>query len=272
MLSQESLTQALGGGLSSHPMNRLPDGSRVYDDPLVGIARADDPYFAEFKKPEVIGPFYRTPGEWLPGARTVISYFLPFSEAVRKSNYPEGAPSVDWLHARFKGETVNNDMKRFLVRLIENEGCRAVAPTLDQGFVQTKDFKSNWSERHAAFVAGLGTFGLSRGLITKRGMAGRFGSIVTDLDLAATERDYAGPFDYCMTLSGKADCGVCAGRCPAHAISAKGKENPPCSDYLRVTDPLKEIRTSFGYPYSACGKCQTRVPCEHGLPGRASQA
>lgn len=267
MLSRESLLEQLTRKLSADPANRLPDGSSIYDDPLVGIAGANDPYFAEFKKPEIIGPVYRTPGEWLPGAKTVISYFMPFSDTVRRSNYPAGAPSIEWLHARFKGETVNNDMKRFLVSLVKAEGFNAIAPTLDQGFVQTNDFKSNWSERHAAFVAGLGTFGLSRGLITARGMAGRIGSVVTTLALRATPRAYAGPFDYCLTLSGKAKCAVCIERCPAQAITAKGKDHPPCSDYLRVTDPLKEVRTTFGYPYSACGKCQTGVPCERRIPG-----
>ena len=39
------------------------------------------------------------------------------------------------------------------------------------------DFRTN----HAAYLCGLGTFGLSRGIITKPGMAGRFGSIMKTL-------------------------------------------------------------------------------------------
>ena len=41
------------------------------------------------------------------------------------------------------------------------------------------DYASNWSERHVAYVCGLGTFGC-QGLITSKGLAGRFGSIITD--------------------------------------------------------------------------------------------
>lgn len=38
---------------------------------------------------------------------------------------------------------------------------------------------SNWSERHAAYVAGLGTFSLNDALITVNGIAHRVGSILS---------------------------------------------------------------------------------------------
>ena len=266
MITAQSIGEALRRYLATHPGNRLDNGARIYDEPLVGAASADDPYFEEFRKPGIIGDIFRTPGEWLDGAASVVSFFLPFSDAIRKSNRPNGIPSVEWLHGRFKGEVLNNDGKRFVASLIENEGHRALAPTLDARFVQTLDFRSSWSERHVAFVAGLGTFGLSRGLITAKGMAGRFGSVVTDLKLPVTPRAYSSPFEYCLALSGKVQCQVCINRCPAGAITAEGKAHPPCSDYLRVTDPLKEVRAALGYAYSACGNCQTGVPCEAGIP------
>lgn len=40
--------------------------------------------------------------------------------------------------------------------------------------ISEKTFGSNWSERHAAYVCGLGTFGLSKGLITDKGMGRTF--------------------------------------------------------------------------------------------------
>lgn len=271
MATAESIRRALTAYLASHPGNRLEDSGtgnayRIYDDPLVGVACAADPYFTELGKPDVIGDVFRSPEEWLDGAASVVSFFLPFSEAVRRSNRAQGIPSVEWLHGRFKGEALNNDCKRFIVSLLVSEGARAISPTLDSRFVQTEDFRSSWSERHVAFVAGLGTFGLSRGLITEKGIAGRFGSVVTDARIPVTPRPYSGPFEYCLTLSGKASCTACIDRCPAQAISPEGKAHPPCSQYLRVTDPLKEIRSRLGYSYSACGKCQTAVPCESRIP------
>ena len=90
-------------------------GMRIFDEPLIGFASADDELFVtEFKKEGVIHPEYLSPMEWLPGAKTVISYFLPFSMEVKKSNrnrsdlpYEPGIPqrcSAQWLHARIEGQ------------------------------------------------------------------------------------------------------------------------------------------------------------------------
>jgi epoxyqueuosine reductase len=266
LITGETLRATLEEFLATHPLNRLESGGRIYDAPLVGIASAHDPYFVEFTNPGVIGDVFRVPSDWLDGASSVVSFFLPFTEAVRESNRTPGLPSLEWLEARFRGEDANNDAKRFLVSLIQAEGYRAVAPTLDGRFVQTEDFRSSWSERHVAFVAGLGTFGLSRGLITSKGMAGRFGSVVTDLEIAPTPRPYTDPFEYCLFLSGKAPCTVCVERCPVQAITNKGKDHPPCSGYLRRADLVQEVETRFGRRHMACGKCQTGVPCESGIP------
>lgn len=73
------------------------------------------------------------------------------------------------------------------------------------------------------------------------------------------------PFQYCPALA-DGFCGECIERCPAGAISLKGKDKPACFQYLFGRDPLKEEREPFGYPYSACGKCQTKVACESQIP------
>jgi len=115
-------------------------------------------------------------------------------------------------------------------------------------------YTSTWSERHAAFVCGLGTFGLSRGLITIRGMAGRFGSIISELYLPADERQYEEVSEFCSM------CGQCVKRCPVGAISIEeGKNHSICSAFLD--------RTTTRYsPRYGCGKCQTGVPCESRIP------
>ena len=48
---------------------------------------------------------------------------------------------------------------------------------------------SDWSERHIAYVAGQGTFSLSDGFITERGIAHRCGSVVIDLKLPPSPRN-----------------------------------------------------------------------------------
>ena len=44
-------------------------GMRMYDVPLMAVARADDALFASYRAPEAIGPHYRLPADWLPQDR-----------------------------------------------------------------------------------------------------------------------------------------------------------------------------------------------------------
>ncbi|MDZ4164687.1 MAG: hypothetical protein U1C55_06130 [Smithellaceae bacterium] len=246
--------------------NRLGGNTSIYDEPLVGFAQARDPLFEKLKEEEVIGDVHRSPEEWLPGALCVISYFLPFSREIRSSNYGNGLASEEWLQGRFQGEGLNNKLRKFLVEELTARGGRAIAPAIDKDWmVDYQLCRSNWSERHAAFIAGLGTFSLNRGMITSRGMAGRFGSVITNLEFTPTERAYRSPFEHCPFLV-DGSCGACIDRCPVGAITAEGKDKKRCHQYIFIEDPLAEIRMKYGYPQSACGKCQTSVPCETGIP------
>jgi epoxyqueuosine reductase len=128
-----------------------------------------------------------------------------------------------------------------------------MAPILDPRFT-IMDKRSNWSERHVAFIAGLGTFGLSKSLITKKGSAGRYGSVITDRVLDIASRPYEELYEYCNY------CYACIDRCPAGAIKEEGKSINVCSDYID-----NEIRPRYA-PRYGCGKCQTAVPCEDTIP------
>ena len=240
-------------------------GMRFFDEPLFGYAAADDPYFLEAKKPGIIGAHFMTPAEWLPGAKAVISLFLPFSDQVRSANRRNFSwPADEWLHARIEGQAFQNLMCRFAEELLKKDGFTALAPITDSrlksGNPLTSDktdqnfYSCNWSERHAAYAAGLGTFGLSKGLITCKGIAGRFTSIITSAPFEADKRPYTGVYDYCN------NCGTCARNCPVGAISVeKGKNHYLCSEFL---DTTKEKHN----PRYGCGKCQVKVPCEDRAP------
>ncbi len=244
-------------------------GLKMYDAPLVAFGAADDPLFEEFKDTKAIGPWHMAPQEWLPGAKSVVSLFFPFTEKVRATNAAQDEwASSAWLHGRIEGqEWIKLYMKTFRERL-EELGASALVPMQDPRWGQIRRgrgmeaypgldetvFGSNWSERHAAYVCGLGTFGLSKGLITRKGIAGRFGSVVTDIELEPDPREYSGIYDWCI------NCGACIARCPAKAISSeKGKEHSPCLDKLLQSG--KRFAPRYG-----CGLCQTGVPCEHQRP------
>jgi epoxyqueuosine reductase len=249
-------------------INDLVCGMRIFDSPIFAFGAADDPYFKLLQNPSAIGQHFLLPTDWLPGAKTVISFFLPFSEAVRRSNaIDHKRPSPEWLHGRIEGQEFVKALCFCLRDEIEKEGFKAVVPSYDKRFwSHTEDkesdkdrttkvqFTSNWSERHVAFVCGLGTFGLSKGLITKAGIAGRFGSLVTDLVIDPDVRGYTEVYEYCLM------CGDCAQNCPVHAISVEnGKNHSVCSRFVSKTKELY-------YPRYGCGKCQVGVPCERQIP------
>ena len=240
-------------------------GMTIFDEPLIGYAQAEDIYFSEAKKPEIIGLHFLTPAEWLPGAKTVISLFLPFTAQVRVANRQNmDWPADEWLHARIEGQAFQDSLCRFAVDLLKKEGFDSLSPSIDPRFSRgsslTGDkteqgfYTSNWSERHAAYAAGLGTFGLSRGLITRKGVAGRYISVISRAAFEPDRRPYTGIYDYCNF------CGVCIRNCPAGAISKeKGKQHYPCSEFVDSTKVKHNPR--FG-----CGKCQVKVPCEDKAP------
>lgn len=158
-----------------------------------------------------------------------------------------------------------NRFGAFVRELLVQAGEQAVYPAADPRFGMVESFASNWSERHAAYICGLGTFGLSKGLITEKGMAGRFGSVITTAQLPATKRRTDDPFADCTM------CGKCARNCPAGAIDPakgiiNGKDHEKCSAYLKTcTYPPHGPHARVRY---GCGKCQVGVPCECGRPNK----
>lgn len=240
-------------------------GMRIFDAPIFGFGDAGDEYFSLLKDPGIIGPHFRSPEEWLPEAQTVISFFLPFTETVRGSNARERLwPSKEWLHARIEGQAMLSRLSIYLNEELVKAGYATVAPTRSAGYWDNEKpsgknplgFTSTWSERHVAFVCGLGTFGLSKGIITTKGMAGRFGSLVTSLRLTPDTRTYEGIYEHCSS------CGACIRQCPVSAISFEhGKDHVVCSDFLDET--RERFRPRYG-----CGKCQVNVPCESRIPAK----
>ena len=185
------IADRIAGYLAERPENIVPELNRmkIFDPPLLGVADALDPLFTRLKEPGIVGPRHRSPCDWLPGAATVISFFLPFTAAVREANHRPGLPATEWLYGRIEGEACNKLLQKHLVDELIHVGGQALAPSVNPRFAVTER-RSNWSERHVAFVAGLGTFGLSRALITEKGSAGRIGSVVTTLGLTPTPPTY----------------------------------------------------------------------------------
>jgi len=259
------------------PANRRKvDGGRYWDQPLVGFASGDDPLFRQYKK--IIGRYHFTPKEIFeltfgkgqrPKQISVISWVLPASEDIRKSNRKEDRyPSLLWAHARNFGEQFNVRLRDHVVAVLKNKGHQAVAPMNSPHWRPLKSPKirhtSNWSERHVAYACGLGAFGLSDGFITPKGKAIRLGSVVTNLPLRPSRKRFPHPYFNCLYYFNQT-CRRCAERCPTGAITARGHDKDKCCEYL--DNGIDKAKTKeYGVTTAGCGLCQTKVPCEFEIP------
>lgn len=266
------------------PANSLQNGTGEpsWGEPEIAYACGDDPLFTRLKAD--IGPFYWTPAEAFhlaypdvtvePSALSVICYILPQTAATRRDQRTATeVPAERWARSRFHGEEFNCSLRLHLADTLTQAGSPAVAPERLAGFDyrQSERFglASNWSERHTAWIAGLGTFGLSDGLITKVGKAVRFGSVIVKMALEASPRTYAGHQDWCLWHA-QGTCGACMQRCPVDAITAEGHDKQKCFAYIRnVTTPY--VREHYGTGATPCGLCQVKIPCEARVPARRNR-
>jgi ferredoxin len=264
------------------PVNNVIEpgsGLRAFDVPLVGFSHGDDDLF-NFLKRDIGFDFYWTPedaflsafpGESVSGNElTVIAWILPQTEHTRIGHRKvKEMPSIEWSKARHYGEKVNEKLRMYVVEMFMANGYQACAPVLLAGWTRAKSdrygFASCWSERHAAYASGLGTFGLSDGLITPAGKAVRVGSIIVRKRYAATCRTYRKHNEWCLFhRNGK--CRACIKRCPAGAISEKGHDKHRCREYIRNITALYVEQKQLGFKVNSCGLCQTGVPCEARRP------
>lgn len=264
--------------VNKNPANRRKvDGRKYWDTPLVGFSSGENPLFKDYKK--IIGKFHLTPhdiftlsfNKGTPSKKlSVISWILPAFEDVRKSNRMKTeVPSLLWTHTYVFGEEFNIKLRNHLVFFLKKKGYKAVAPHNSSHFKRLRSSRigrsSNWSERHIAYACGLGTFGLNDGFITSKGQAMRIGSVVTDLHLKPTERVYPHRQANCLYYFNNT-CKACIDRCPIGAITINGHDKDKCYDYLyHFIFPTQRTEYSIDTP-GACGLCQTKVPCEFGIP------
>jgi len=281
------LENAIKEYVAASPGNRLPafNGDPIFDEPLVGFAHGDDVIFQDYKA--IIGNFHLTPrealqmhlqgkgsgGEKEPPKVSVISWILPITHETRLSSRRESlVASLRWNHTRWQGQELINELSRYLVSLLEELGYQAVAPEL-ANFYEIKDLSngpaSNWSQRHIAYASGLGTFSLSDGFISPRGIAMRCGSVVSDIALSPSPRVYENHLANCLFYR-DGSCRRCIERCPVGAITEQGHDKERCREFLLVEQRaiIKQLGREEGYlgRYPGCGLCQTKVPCEARIP------
>ena len=248
----------------------------AWGEPLIAFSNGADPLYQFYKKD--IGDFYLSPVEFLlskypnetfeENQITVISWILPQTESTKRDHRKETHfPSERWARSRIYGEEFNANLRKHITDFLGEIEIEAVAPQLSplwRGKTSPKyGYASTWSERHAAYAAGLGTFGLSDGLITRVGKAMRTGSIIVNHYIEPSKREYEDHNAYCLFYS-QGSCGKCIKRCPIGAITEKGHDKILCSKYVNMT--RQYVPKHYGFKGYGCGFCQTDVPCESCIP------
>ena len=267
-------------------------GRPIFGPPVVGVADGDDDLFVRFRS--VVADRHLMPRELLagqsrPGADLsrvrVVVWVLPFTEEVRRSNRGGREPSRMYSLARNNGGALNFALRRDVAAKLRSEGWAAAAPLLTDGYgafrCQGHTFSSSWSERHAAYAAGLGQFGLNGSLITPVGASARIGSVVTNAPVPVTPRTWSDHRAPCLATGG-AVCGRCVERCPAGAVGPDGLDKERCYEmrgairerhmdaYVRELDMLPAPIVKGGVSRAGhslgCALCQCGVPCEAQFP------
>ena len=243
---------------------RIHHCATQWGKPLVGFASIYEPVIQNMKG--LVGPSHMEPQEVLPGATVILSYYLPFTPKLAKTNRQDFShASPQWAQAYEETNRMFMSLNEYLMDVLQEKGYTGVVPSEAYRF-DRKKLISNWSQKHIAYAAGLGTFGIHKLLITPRGCCGRFSSIVTDLDVECT-----GPMTEELCLYKKnGSCGKCMAHCPVHALEVDAFHREKCYGLLLEN---AHIYRQYGNSYEdrsrgsenigseVCGKCITSSPC-----------
>lgn len=225
-----------------------------YRKPLMGVADARHPGFAQLK--QAVGPDHLMPDDLLPGARSVIAFFIPFSEELVEIHRRHPGVSREWAEAYVKTNHLIGDICLRLVVGLKEKGVNAAWQQATHNF-DPEALISRWSHRHVAYLCGLGGFGFHHLLITSAGCAGRLGSLVVDCRLPETPVFRQ---QVCPRLQGRS-CYTCLRRCPVQALTPEGLDARKCyRNLLKVSEEFKDLGLC-----DVCGKCATG-PCATGMP------
>ena len=242
-----------------------------YGQPLVGFADACHPYIQNL--PHLIGPSHELPQNILPDARIIIAYFVPFTRDIARSNMTGILASAEWARAYEETNALFAELNGALIDFIHAKAGQTCSPAAHAAITpkattfDQRKLISDWSQRHIAYAAGLGTFGINNMLLTKHGCCGRFSTVVTNLELTP---DAPADEEYCLYKK-NGSCGICVKHCPTGALTTEGYDRFKCYELCQEN---AKIYTEFGSSYTnedgtgansvgseVCGKCITGSPC-----------
>ena len=223
----------------------------IWRNPVIGFGDANSDYIK--KLPKLILDSHRLPSDYLTDAKIIISYFLPFKKEIGQSNEEGDSPSFLWGKAYVVTDTLASKLNKHLINIIEKMGYNAADPQEAAKF-NPVILKSQWSQRHIAYQAGLGTFGINNMLISEQGSCGRYFSIITNLDINPNEPLKEERCKYKVDNS----CGICIKKCRIGALKYNNFDRIKCSENCTKNTEIIGI--------GVCGKCTVGLPCSYKNP------
>jgi epoxyqueuosine reductase QueG len=216
---------------------------RRLEVPLVGFAPAsrwNEPRFARL----VPEPF--RPAAVVPGTRTVIVLGLPVFLPV-----VETAPSI-WYHELYRTANELLDQHAYRIAAELNAAGHPSVPVPRDGYGSLRVLLERpvafFSHRHAAYLAGLGAFGVNNVLLTwEYGPRVRFASVLTAAEL---------PPDPVLEQELCTRCMRCVEECPAGALQG-GDYPASLTDKRACAERSADL---FRRHVSPCGCCIAVCP------------
>jgi epoxyqueuosine reductase QueG len=212
--------------------------------------------------PQIAADDHVLPKDLLPGAQSVIVFFIPFKKELIKENRKGDRPCRNWGLAYVQTNDLIGRLTQALGDLLTERGFKSGLTPATHNFDEVK-LMARWSHKHLAYLAGLGRFGVHHMMITPVGCTGRLGSLVSEADLG--DHPLIETQEACLLKAGQA-CGQCIKACPVEALSEDNFERRLCWD--RLTENRRTLDCLADLPESThvCGKCAALMPCSFKNP------
>jgi len=261
-------TNLTGVDIKSRIYNAVLRGIKVYEDecgrqtrfkePLIGYANTSEPIFDMFFD----NNWCKHPRKVYNPARAIIVFFLPYADEIVESSRNSKEPSAEWIQAYHDSTWAIMKVHASIIEEIGKFGRLASICNTPSDW-EYKKCGPEWNFKIAAHVAGLGEFGPNGCIMTEAGPAGRFGAILTDINLVP-ENDYG--FSNSESRGDTPEMqkaheaflqstlyeGSCSeeliAACPGNAITENGIDRAACQKYCMT------IFDSVPTP-DLCGKC-----------------
>ena len=277
---RETITEEIEAFVREY--QKSEDIKTTFGEPLVGFANAMSDEIQNL--PKLVSPTHVLPQDVLPDASIIISYYVPFTKELAETNSPDRNPvseqgwslaSDEWARAYEELNGMFGELNAHLIDIIESLQC---GPAGKQGKAAVADaaltfddekLMSDWSQRHVAYAAGLGTFGCNNMLITKKGCCGRYNSVITNISRLLITPDNPMVEELCLYKSNpdKPECAECMDKCPTGAITPDNIGDFDRHLCFELCLENAVIHPSIGGSYGnitgsqVCAKCVTSSPC-----------